>query len=444
MKKYITIILGALLFISCDDFLDIRPTGMVIAETGEEYRALLTDVYSKIPEDRGLTTLRSDEMAADATYMKDYDYESYFDIWNWTDYNRDAASSSFGWRRYYHSCYIANYIIEHRNEITKATQAEIDQLVGECYMIRAYMHFLLVNLYAPAYTHCEPATTRGVPLQLEADVNAVLKCSSVERVYKQVLKDIDSAEKLMNVERWDEGLSYRFNTTTAHALRARVALYMGDWSLALQESKKVIELYPNLEDMNSSSVLPTNYKSVESIMALEQVITSNLMKVGYVEPTLLSMYRTGDSRKTKYFEARNLRIYQYRERNTSEERCTFRAAEFYLIAAEAANELNEQSEALQYIKALMEKRYTSKNYPKYSSALDELDQDALRVEIANERQRELAYQGHRWFDLRRTTQPELKKSYEGEEFTLEQGDDRYTMRFPSEAVAANPELENRQ
>ena len=432
----------ALLFAGCDDFLDIQPTGMVIAETGEEYRALLTDVYSRFPEDRGKTTLRSDEMAADDTYMKGQDYKSYFDIWNWTDYNRDAASLYFDWRGYYHSCYIANYIIEHEDEITKASQKEIDQLVGECYMIRAYIHFLLVNLYAPAYPHCEPATTRGIPLSVKADVNAVLKCSSVEQVYKQILDDIDSAEKLMNVERWDEGLTYRFNTTTTHALRARVALYMGNWSLALQESKKVIELYPDLEDMNKSSMLPTNYKSVESIMALEQVITSDLMKVGYVEPTLLSMYRTGDSRKAKYFEARNLRIYQYHDRKPKEERCTFRAAEFYLIAAESANELNEQDEALQYLKTLMEKRYTAKKYPEYLSALDGLDQDALRVEIANERRRELAYQGHRWFDLRRTTQPELKKNYVGKEFILEQGDERYTLRFPSDAVAANPELEN--
>ena len=440
MKKYITIILAALLFTGCDDFLDIRPTGMVIAETGEEYRALLTDVYSKIPEDRGLTTLRSDEMAADATYMKDYDYESYFDIWNWNDNSRDAGTSSFGWRRYYHSCYIANYIIEHKGEITKATKQEIEQLVGECYMIRAYIHFLLVNLYAPAYTHCDPATTRGVPLSVKADVNAVLKCSSVQQVYKQVLDDIDSAAVYMNVERWDAGFNYRFNTTTTHALRARVALYMGDWSLALQEAKTVITQYPELEDMNSSAMLPTNYMSVESIMALEQVITSGLMKVGYVEPSLLAMYRSGDSRKTKYFEARNLRIWQYRTRNTSEERCTFRAAEFYLIAAEAANELNEQNEALQYINALMEKRYTADKIPD----LDELDQEVLRVEIADERRREMAYQGHRWFDLRRTTQPELKKNYEGEEYTLEQGDERYTLRFPGEAVAANPEIEKWQ
>ena len=443
MKKYITIIFAALLFIGCDDFLDIHPTGKVIAETGEEYRALLTDVYSKIPEDRGLTTLRSDEIKADYKSLTGLDYDSYFDIWNWTDYNRNPSSLYFGWRRYYHSCYIANYIIEHKNEITKATQKEIDQLVGESYMMRAYMHFLLANLYAPAYTHCEPAKTRGIPLSIKADVNAVLKCSSVEQVYKQILQDIDSAAVYMNVERWDEGLNYRFNTTTANALRARGALYMGDWSLALQEAKKVIALYPELEDLNKSgSLLPTNYKSVESIMALEQVITTQLMSIGYVDTTLLSLYRSGDSRKSNYFKQKNLRVFLYRERNTSEERCTFRAAEFYLIAAEAANELNDQEIALLYIKRLMEKRYATDKYLEYSSALDGLDQEALRVEIANERRRELAYQGHRWFDLRRTTQPELKKNCEDEEFTLEEGDERYTLRFPTDAVAANPEIEN--
>ncbi len=442
MKKYITIIFAALLFAGCDDFLDIRPTGMVIAETGEEYRALLTDVYSRIPEDRGLTTLRSDEIAADANDLKDLDYDSYYDIWNWTDYNRNPSSLYFGWRGYYHSCYIANYVIEHKENITKATKSEVNQLVGESYMIRAYMHFLLANLYAPAYTHCEPATTRGIPLQLAADVNAVLKCSSVEQVYRQILQDIDSAVVYMNVKKWDEGLTYRFNVTTANALRARVALYMGNWELAFNEAKKVITEYPELEDLNSSKILPTNYKSVESIMALEQVITSNLTNVGHINPELIALYRTGDSRKSKYFTAKNMKTYVLKTRNVSEERCTFRAGEFYLIAAEAANELGDKEVALQYIKALMQKRYTTAKYPEYSALLDAMDKDALRVEIATERQREMAFQGHRWFDLRRTTQPELKKIFEGEEFVLSQGDERYTMRFPSDAVAANPGIEN--
>lgn len=447
--QYITIALVALLLTSCNDFLDIRPTGKVIAQTGEEYRALLTYVYDHIPEDRGLTTLRSDEMAADASTLTGYDYDSYFDIWNWTDYNRNPTSLYFGWRRYYHTCYIANYVIEHQSEITDATDAEIKQLVGESYMLRAYMHFLLVNLYAPAYTNCEPETTRGIPLQLKADVNAILRCSSVAKVYKQILDDIETAEDYMNVEKWEKGYSYRFCKNTVSALRARVALYMGNWQLAFDEAENVLDLYPDLQDLSSSTtVKPISYESVESIMALEQVITTNISALGYVNPELLSMYRTGDQRKSTYFKAETIKKWVLRKEkdNYDKERCTFRTGEFYLIAAEAANELGETADALKYIKALMQKRYKPNNYTTYSAALDGLDKDALRVEIAAERQREMAYQGHRWFDLRRTTQPEIIKVYTladktEETYTLEQSDERYTLRFPQEAVEANPELE---
>ena len=447
--QYITIALVALLFTSCNDFLDIRPTGKVIAETGEEYRALLTYVYDKIPEDRGLTTLRSDEMAADASTMSGYDYDTYFDVWNWTDYNRNPSATYFGWRRYYHTCYIANYIIEHQSEITKATDAEIKQLVGESYMLRAYMHFLLVNLYAPAYTNCNPETTRGVPLQIKADVNAVLSCSSVADVYKQILDDIETAEDYMTVEKWEQGYNYRFSKDVVSALRARVALYMGDWKLAFDEAEKVIEKYPTLQDLvASTSTKPTNYTSVESIMALEKIITTSISSIGYVNSELLSMYRSGDQRKNTYFKAKTLKQWVLRKEKEDydKERCSFRAGEFYLIAAEAANELNDKDNALKYIKALMQKRYTVANYNKYSQALDALDQEALRVEIAAERQREMAYQGHRWFDLRRTTQPEITKVYTASDkteqtFVLEQNDDRYTLRFPSDAVEANPGLE---
>ena len=64
-SRYINWLFAALLllgFSSCDKFLDIRPTGKVIAQTGDEYRALLTYEYKNFPEDRGLASFRSDEM----------------------------------------------------------------------------------------------------------------------------------------------------------------------------------------------------------------------------------------------------------------------------------------------------------------------------------------------------------------------------------------------
>ena len=69
----------------------------------------------------------------------------------------------------------------------------------------------------------------------------------------------------------------------------------------------------------------------------------------------------------------------------------------------------------------------------------QLSTEELIQEILDERARELAFEGHRWYDLRRTTQPALMRTYDGVTYTLTP--EKYTMRFPTEAVEANPEIE---
>lgn len=449
----IVMMLAMIGFTSCDDFLDITPTGKVIAKTGKEYRALLTYEYKNFPEDRGLATLRSDEMTLSKASTSTEDYDSYFDIWAWNDLNQQSTTASFGWRRYYHAIYIANYIIENQNKITEATQDEISQLVGEAYMMRAYCHFLLVNLYADAYTHCNPATTRGIPLSLEANVNNVLTCSSVEQVYQQVIADIKEAKNLLKVAAWDEGYTYRFNQISADALLARVYLYKGDWQDALAEAKVVMEKHGDLEDLTDSKVLPNYYKSVESIVALEQVMTSGYVKMGVPSKALVDTYRTGDKRKALYFKAQTASVYsliKYGDKGNDGYRCSFRSAEAYLIAAEAAAQNAADNaaaddanlaEARTYLKQLMAKRYAQAKYTQYAAELDTMQKADLLKAIYNERTCELAFEGHRWFDLRRTTRQQLSKTYGENSYVLEANDSRYTLRFPIEAVEANPNIE---
>lgn len=451
--KGIIMLLAAMMMTGCDSFLDITPTGKVIAKTGKEYRALLTYEYKNFPEDRGLATLRGDEITLSKITTKAEDYDSYFDIWAWNDLSQQSTTVSFGWRRYYHAIYIANYIIENKDKITEATADEINQLVGEAYMMRAYCHFLLVNLFAEPYTHCNAATTRGVPLSLKADVNAVLSCSSVEQVYQQVVDDVNVAKKYLTVEQWDEGYTYRFNKISADALMARVCLYKGDWQNALVAAKAVIEKHGALEDLTVSKVMPNYYKSVESIVALEQVMTSSYVRIGAPNKALIDDYRTGDKRKSLFYKAITASAYtlqKYGEKGNDGYRCTFRSGEAYLIAAEAAAELaadnaaaddSKLNEARTYLKELMVKRYASAKYNQYAAQLDNMQKADLLKAIFNERAYELAFEGHRWFDLRRTTCPELTKTYDDKTYTLSENDSRYTMRFPIEAVEANPNIE---
>ena len=429
------------LFSSCDKFLDIRPTGKVIAETGEEYRALLTYEYKNFPEDRGLVTFRSDEFTLDKAITSTEDQSSFTDIWLWNDATPQATTASFGWRRYYHCIYIANTIIENKNKITNISTTDRNQLVGEAYMMRAYCHFLLANLYAEPYTKVKPDTARAIPLSVHADVNEVLQSSSLKAVYTQIESDIADAEKLINKEKWEEGYTYRFNKASVYALKARVELYKGNYNEALNAALKVIEAYPQLADLTvSSAELPNSSKSVANIMALEHVMTSTYVRAGKVSEALLSLYKAGDKRKSNYYNELTATTTIVRKGGGGDYRSTFRSAEFYLIVAEAEASLGQLDAAKTHLKALMQKRYTAAFYTRYATQLDALSKEELLKYIADERARELAFEGHRWFDLRRTSRPSMQKTYNGSTYKLNENDSRYTLRFPTDAVEANPNI----
>lgn len=440
-RHIILTVLSAMLLSSCGDFLDITPTGKVIATTGEEYRELLTYEYRMFPEDRGYTTLRSDEMTLSPAYTTSEDYDSYFDVWAWNDLNPTTSVASPGWRRYYHAIYISNYIIENQNSIENATESEINQLVGESYMMRAYCHFLLANLYAEPYTHVNPDTTRGVPLMMEADVNAQPRCSSLKAVYDQVLADIASAKRYLTVDSWPTSQSYRFNKVSADALEARVCLYKGDWQGAYDAAERVLAVKDTLLDLNSSTTLPDHYDSPEVIVALEQVMNNSYKNAGRPSRSMAAVYSNKDLRRTRYLRMVTTTSYTLQKGGSNEWRCSFRTSEDYLISAEASARMGNADNARTRLLQLKAARFSSDNYAAEKARVDTLSAEELVSEVMDERLRELCFEGFRWDDLRRTTQPELTKTYKGETYTLSQGDSRYTLRFPTEAVEANPNIE---
>ncbi|MDE6204860.1 MAG: RagB/SusD family nutrient uptake outer membrane protein, partial [Duncaniella sp.] len=288
MKKTLLYMLFAPLMLAlsaCDDYLDIQPVGKVIPTTATEFRALMTEAYVTVPDDRGLASFRGDEMKLDVT--NPMDIESYKDIWIWNDNAASENTSTFSWRNFYHVLFIANYVIESESTMTDGTPQEISQMVGEAYMLRAYMHFILANLHAPAYTKCDPAVTKAVPLKVDSDVEATLSRSMLSDIYTQILADLDAAQQRLNVDTWEQGYNYRFNTLSVDALRSRVYLYMGEWAESLAASRRVLAVKSELADV--SSILPNAYNSPENIVALEKVMTNNYEKASLVRDELYGL-----------------------------------------------------------------------------------------------------------------------------------------------------------
>ena len=150
-----------------------------------------------------------------------------------------------------------------------------------------------------------------------------------------------------------------------------------------------------------------------------------------------------DLRITKYYgDANEDGNYPPLKTTKGQFNCTFRTGEIYLNAAEAAARLNKLPEARKRLLKLMENRYTPEGYELKKDAVDAMSQEALIKEVLEERARELAFEGHRWFDLRRTTRPKIEKTVKDQTYILGENDARYTLRIPQDAIDANPGLLN--
>jgi len=132
-------------------------------------------------------------------------------------------------------------------------------------------------------------------------------------------------------------------------------------------------------------------------------------------------------------------VYLKKPMSSSELGQSIRSAEAFLNRMEAYALSGEEGLALTELNAFRKTRvigYTDVN----------LSGQALLDEIRLERRKELCFEGHRWFDLRRQGMPEIKHTYKAEkggavyEYVLQQGDPMYTLPFPNSVVLQNRAL----
>lgn len=449
MKRIYTILsitLALALFSSCN-YLDVKPVGQVIPERISEYRALMVQGYRSFPTYKDLLAMRADEVFP---YNGEYgSYDIYIDVAIWNE-NSAAAAKEYPWIQMYQAIFYANSVIDgvESAELDNKTETP-EQIKAEAFLLRAYAHFELLNLYAKPYSPATAASDRGVPIAIDIDIEQDFVPASVEEVYAQILSDLEEGQKLIQIEEQPLDYSYRFSKKSAAALEARVRLYRSEWEQALQAVGKILPDCP-LEDLNDAAAKsPFYYNSKEAIMPFE-IIANRDMVLGdlYVLPNTMNKYnKEKDQRVARYFKLSG-GDYITRKEGTTDMKVTFRSGEMYLIAAEAAAHISGKSdEAKGYLKTLIKNRLTPDYYAERAAVIDVMSQDQLIAEIAEERVRELALEGHRWFDLRRTTQPEIVKTYvdqagDTQTAILRPNDPRYTIPFPKSATEGNPNLNN--
>jgi hypothetical protein len=462
MKKIaISAIAAATLLTTGCNFLDVDPVGKVIASKTSEYRAMLTGGYNKYPaiEGRGFNSLLADEVGSLATdnIFSPVDRESMPYTYTW---QYSGAMRDFEWQFYYSAIFYANVIIEQVMDATVDSSDTREQLLAEAYALRAYCHMELVNLYGKWFDPATAATDKAVPVSGVIDIEQQYIPASVAQVYASILADIENSLKFMEVESQTEpNLKYRFSKMAVKALESRVRLYTGDWQKALDAAMAVIPSY-TLTDFNAMATvskdeptLPWKIGSKENILALDAPfggLGGDYLASAMLSDNMLALFNDQDLRRKLLKEVTIFDMNTFEDvvigtglvRDTKD-KCSFRVAELYLTAAEAAARIGTDDKVAQartLLLQLQKNRFSPDGYTAKATAVNAMNSADLLTEIMNERAREFVMEGHRWFDLRRTTRPAIVKTFDGSTHTLQQNDSRYTVPYPRVAVENNPRL----
>ena len=328
------------------------------------------------------------------------------------------------------------------NEASKkvSDSPEKNQLIGEAHALRAMAYFDLINLFAKPYNPATASTDKGVPLALKIDLEQAYVPESVAAIYNQIQLDKEQAKSLLNIETQVKGINYRFSKAALYAFESRIYLYKKEWSKALEAVNNALAYKNELVNLNATSVLPNNYDTAESILALEDTFINSLKSASYVSADLIAAFnKQTDLRFPIYFLANGSR-FKFKKGGELNQKSSFRTAELYLTKAETLNEVNNLAAAKTTILTFIEKRYTAAGFDQLTLEINAMDKVALSNFISQERQREFTVEGHRWFDLRRASQKQIVHMLDGTSYTLTQNDPRYTLPFPANVRLNNPDL----
>lgn len=448
---------GLLTLSSCTKFLEEKSQSDVIPKTATDFRELLIGSgYMTNEEPMEYLYFMDDDVDFFLEYANDpsivvgsYNARLNYLWYTWqpklADINglgiliaEDPSVTTYA--QYYAKIMGCNAVLENIDK-SIGTQAEKDRVKAEALAVRAMYYFRLANLYGEPYNY--NAKSLCVPLKLTSGiVSAPMSQATVGDVYTQVVNDLKEAATLMDplpIMRKD----FHINQPAIHILLSRVFLYMENWKESVAEANKVFEQGGKLIDMvpletKSGTWLNYNNPEVEWVFGGNTQPDQNTF-VPAVK--FLSTYDSKDARFRVGFSAANTGEQLVSKLPSGNDLAqTLRSSEALLNRAEASVQLDDLGTALKDLNDLRRKRiqgYVDENIT---------DKATLLQAVRDERRKEFAYEGFRWFDLRRYGMPEISHRYQhdlGEnvvQYKLTKGDPMYTLPFPTSVILKNSGL----
>ncbi len=390
------------------------------------------------------------------------------------------ANTTNFWFDAYRGIYSANRVIE---AIKDGTSAELDQLKGENLYLRVLSHFFLVRFFGRPYSQ-GAGENPGIPYMDDTSVELPSR-NTVKEVYDFMIRDLLKGAELMTVGK----NSCYASKETCYALLSRIYLYMEDNANAIIYANMVIDsdrysLVATENLLSYFTLVPES--NTETIFALRHVASDNRFKsaIGnqfyndtiswatgygetYASQQLVNFYYQfpNDIRRLFIQPIRNKTVpapwpmltrngvpkyyfkkYNYQEGITNlSSPVILRLAEMYLNRAEANAKLENDQLAIDDVNLLRTRAgltgtelYTVADLKGRASILDV---------VLEERQLELAFEGHRQFDLFRNNKPLIRAyiGYHGADndhfnHRVEPTDPRVIYFIPERETNVNPNL----
>ena len=431
----------------CEGFLDEKPDQtLVIPHTLNDFQALLDAEPRAMNSSAKMGFLASDEAVLSNTLLNLLTLEergAYF--WEKDIYPPDDAGVD--WAFSYRKVFYANVVLEGIRDFSTTSIEEENrarELEASAKFYRAMGHFSVVQQFAEPYDPSKSVQT-GVPIRMDADINASSPRVSLIEVYAFILQDLE--ESLEALPEFPD-IKTRPSRWAAEALLSRIYLSIQNYEKAYEYSGKALNRRNTL--LNYNDLDPSLRNRFERFH--EETIHFNDMYSGrfstsnqmIINPEVYRLYDSLDLRKKIFFSPSPVSGEFYVSGRYTGDAFLFTGLasdEVLLDHAEAAVRLGKNAEALDDLNYLFANRYLTGNAP----VLEGLTGDVLLRKVIEERRKELVFRGIRWLDLRRLNQDSefavtLDRKANQSNAVLMPNSDGYIFLMPPRELKLNPDL----